>query len=141
MLSNRLFLMAADFLLRNGIKAKGFQSFLGTLRRVGMTFFPCCVLQPFVIPFPDIVNVADSEIRTNLRRRYVMNHRLASEQLAVRTEACQPQSLIVGLFIDQEKVGFDVAFSASIPLAGKLVILIPCRERRIGDQQRNYILE
>ncbi|SMH66227.1 protein of unknown function [Acidithiobacillus ferrivorans] len=68
--------------------------------------------------------------------------RLASaEKLAVRAKPRQSQGVGVGLAIDQQQVGLDVALTVARPIAGKVVIAVACIEGLIGRQCDQHRLE
>lgn len=59
---------------------------------------------------------------------------LFSEQFGVRAEADKAQRLIARLLINQEKVGFQVAFPVPLLFSGEFMILISRRQRGVSQQ-------
>jgi len=65
----------------------------------------------------------------------------STEKFAVRAKPCQSQGVGVGLAIDQQQVGLDMALTVARPIAGKVVIAVACIEGLIGRQCDQYRLE
>ena len=59
---------------------------------------------------------------------------LFSEQFGVRAKADKAQRLIVRLLINQEKVGFQVAFPVPLLFSGEFMILISRQNKNIFQQ-------
>ena len=65
------------------------------------------------------------------------------EKLTVRSKPCQSQGVRVGLAVNQQQVGLDVAFAIARPIAGKIMIAVTSIQWLIGrlrDQDRLEIL-
>ena len=58
----------------------------------------------------------------------------SAEKLAVRAKPGQSQGVGVGLAVNQQQVGLDVAFTVACLIVRKVVIAVACIQRLIGCQ-------
>ena len=65
----------------------------------------------------------------------------SAEKLAVRAESCQSEGVGVGLAVDEQQVGLDVAFPIACPITRKVVIAVADIQGRIGRQRDQNRLE
>src|SRR5258708_17586693 len=63
----------------------------------------------------------------------------STEELAVRTHANQLQNLRIGLAIDQQQVGFEVAFAMVAPVTGQPVVAVLLRQSLVFSQKGNDV--
>lgn len=82
-------------------------------------------------------------LTVNVRQTIVWRtRRLASaEQLAMGAKPRQSQGVGVGLAVDQQQVGLDVAFAVARPIAGKIVVAVSHIQGLIGRQRDQNRLE
>ena len=59
----------------------------------------------------------------------------------MRAKPRQAQDVGIGLAVDQQQVGLDVAFTVARPIAGKVVIAVARIEGLIGRQRDQNRLE
>ena len=56
-------------------------------------------------------------------------------KFAVRPKAHEFEAVIIRLAVDENEIRFDMAVAMIAPFAGKCVIEVPARQRRVGGEQ------